>query len=103
MIDLAYAQAAAPGPAGSPLGGFVPLILIFAVFYFLLIRPQQKKEKERKNMINTLKKGDSVVTSGGIYGTVVNLKPTTIELKIDENTKIQILKNAISGIAPQTD
>ncbi len=103
MISYAYAQAASETarPSGNPLGGFLPLILIFLVFYFLLIRPQQKKEKERKNMINTLKKGDYVVTTGGVYGTVVSIKPNAIELKIDENVKIQLLKNAVTSLVPQ--
>jgi preprotein translocase subunit YajC len=103
MIGLAFAQAApaAASPAGSPLGGFIPLILIFAVFYFLLIRPQQKKEKERKQMINELKKGDNVITTGGMYGTVVNIRPNTVDLKIDDNVKVQVSKSAVSGLAPQ--
>ena len=103
MIEYAYAQAAsgAARPTGNPITQFFPLILIFVVFYFLLIRPQQKKEKERRQMINTLKKGDNVVTTGGIYGTVVSIKPATVEVKIDENVKIQISKNAISTMITQ--
>ncbi|MBU0952232.1 MAG: preprotein translocase subunit YajC [Elusimicrobia bacterium] len=103
MIELLYAQAApgaavpAAGPMGA-LGGFLPLIVIFFIFYFLLIRPQQKREKEHKKLLNALKKDDKVITSGGIYGTVINVKPEAVELKIDDNTKIQILKSAIATV-----
>jgi preprotein translocase subunit YajC len=95
-----YAQAAAAAPAAgpSPLSSFVPLILIFVIFYFLLILPQQKRDKEHKKMVNALKKDDYVLTSAGIYGTIVSVKPDTVELKIDENTKIVILKTAINQV-----
>ncbi len=80
-------------------GGFLsllPLILIFIIFYFLLILPQRKKEKEHARMLASLKKGDRVVTSGGILGTVVNIKDKTIVLKVDDGTRIEFLKSAIS-------
>ncbi|MBU0952020.1 MAG: preprotein translocase subunit YajC [Elusimicrobia bacterium] len=80
------------------LGGFLPLIMIFFIFYFLMIRPQQRKEKERKKMIAALKKGDKVVTAGGIYGTVTGIKIDIVELKIDDNAKIQLKKSAISQV-----
>jgi len=75
----------------------VPLVLIFLVFYFLLIRPQQKKQRELQEMINNLKKGDKVITTGGIFGTVVDVREKTVVLNIGGNTKIELLKNAISG------
>ena len=106
MITNAYAHAATgtPAPAGNPLGSFIPLILIFVVFYFLLIRPQQKKEKERKSMINALKKGDQVVTTGGIYGTVITIKADTIDIKVDENTRLVMAKNSIVTVVnPNAD
>ncbi|MFN3966843.1 MAG: preprotein translocase subunit YajC [Endomicrobiia bacterium] len=86
---------------GNPLSGLFPLILIFFIFYFLLIRPQQKREKEHKKMLAGLKKGDNVITTGGIYGTITNVKPDTVELKIDENTKIQLLKSAVAQVINQ--
>jgi preprotein translocase subunit YajC len=97
MYLFAYAQTTnTPGvPQSNPLSGLIPLILIFIVFYLLLIRPQQKKEKEHKKMISELKKDDYVLTSGGIYGTITNVKPDTIELKVDENTKLTLAKNAV--------
>jgi len=77
---------------------FVPLIFIFVVFYFLIIRPQQKKQKEHQAMIQNLKKNDEVVTSGGIHGTIVNVKDKTFILRVDENSKIEIDKNAVACI-----
>ena len=74
FVTYAFAQQQAQQPSPNPLGGFVPLRLIFVVFYFLLILPQQRRQKEHKKLIDTLKKDDYVLTSGGIYGTVVNVK-----------------------------
>ncbi|HSR36429.1 MAG TPA: preprotein translocase subunit YajC, partial [Desulfurivibrionaceae bacterium] len=68
MTGIAYAADAAPAAAGGGFGAFIPLILIFVIFYFLLIRPQQKKAKEHQNYLANLKKGDRVITGGGIHG-----------------------------------
>lgn len=84
--------------AVNPLINLFPLILIFAIFYFLIIRPQKTKEKEHKTMLNNLNKNDEVVTSGGIYGTIVNVKDKTLILRIDENVKIEVEKNCIAYI-----
>lgn len=94
----ASAASSATASSPNPLSSFVPLILIFVIFYFLLILPQQKRDKEHKKMVNALKKDDYVLTSAGIYGTIVSVKPDTVELKIDENTKIVILKTAINQV-----
>ena len=86
----------------NPIAAFFPLILMFLVFYFLLIRPQQQKEKKRKQMIQNLKKGDRVVTTGGIIGTVVGVKDDLVVLRVgDGDTKIEFLKNAVSDLAGQ--
>ena len=77
------------------LGLFIPLLIIF---YFFIIRPQQKNQRDHKQMINNLQKNDEVVTSGGIHGTVVNIKDNTFVLRIDDNTKIEIQKNSISFV-----
>jgi len=74
----------------------VPLILIFVIFYFLLIRPQKSKEKEHQKMLGNLNKNDEVVTTGGIHGTIVNVKEKTITLRIDENVKIELEKNCVA-------
>jgi len=77
---------------------FFPLILIFIVFYFLLIRPQKAKEKEHQKMLGGLAKNDEIVTSSGIHATVINVKDKTVVLRIDDNTKIEIEKNCIAYI-----
>ncbi len=82
--------------AQSPLVSLMPVILIFVVFYFLLIRPQKKTQDEHKKMIAALKKNDEVITSGGIHGTITNVKDTTVTLKVDDNVKIEVQKNNIS-------
>lgn len=79
----------------SPIASLFPLVLIFVIFYFLLIRPQKAKEKQRQKMINALGKNDEVVTSCGIHGTVINVKEQTLILRIDENVKIEIEKSGI--------
>ena len=77
---------------------FIPLILIFVIFYFFLIRPQQKKVREHKTMTQNLKRGDEVITSGGIIGTVDRVfEDDRIELNISEGVKVQVIKNTIQG------
>ncbi|MDP2941436.1 MAG: preprotein translocase subunit YajC [Candidatus Omnitrophota bacterium] len=75
-----------------------PLILIFIVFYFLLIRPQKSKEKEHQKTLANLAKNDEVVTTGGIHGTIVNVKDKTITLRIDDNVKIELEKNCVAYV-----
>ncbi|WP_320040815.1 preprotein translocase subunit YajC [uncultured Desulfobacter sp.] len=100
LISTAYAMGAPGGQAGQGggLAGFLPIIILFAIFYFLLIRPQQKKAKEHKAMIDNLKKGNRVVTSGGIYGTILGLDDTTIGLEIAEKVKIKVARGNIAGL-----
>jgi preprotein translocase subunit YajC len=83
---------------GSPLSGLWMIALIFVIFYFLLIRPQQKKQKQHQNMLESVKKGDRVVTSGGLYGTVVGVKNGVIVLKIADEVKVEIAKGSIANI-----
>ena len=80
------------------LANFLPIILIFVIFYFMLIRPQQKKQKEFDKMLSELKKNDEVVTNGGIHGTILNVKDPTLTLKIEEKVKIEITKSAIGYV-----
>ncbi|MBI3060878.1 MAG: preprotein translocase subunit YajC [Deltaproteobacteria bacterium] len=97
MWDLAYAQTA-PGPSGpSTLVSFVPL-LVFVIFYFLLIRPQQRKVREHRNLLAKLKKNDEVVTSGGIYGKVVALTDTVATLEVAPNVRLRVQRPQIAGI-----
>jgi preprotein translocase subunit YajC len=98
MIDLAYAQAA-PGAGGpGPIMTVFPFILIFVIMYFMVIRPQQKKGKEHQEMLKTLKKNDEVMTSGGIYGKVVDLKETVVTLEIAPNVRIRVHRPQISDV-----
>ncbi len=97
MQSFQMADAAAGG-AGGFLGSILPLVLMFAIFYFLLIRPQQKKAKQRNAMLDALKKGDKVVTIGGVHGTIMELKEDTIIVKIAENTRVTMEKGAINQV-----
>lgn len=87
-----------PDQSANPILQFVPGILIFAIFYFLLIKPQKDKQKEQKKMIDELKKNDQVVTAGGIHGTVVNVKDTTVMVRIDDNVKVEVDKEAVTSV-----
>ena len=85
-----------PANTNSAMLNLVPLIFLFVIFYFILIRPQQKKQREHQAMITSLKKNDKIVTSGGIHGTIVNIKDKTFILRVDDNTKVEIDKNSVS-------
>lgn len=98
---LQTAAAAAPaGQMGSLVFTIVAMILIF---YFFLIRPQKKQEKETKKMLDALKKGDKIVTIGGIYGTIFNVTESTVVIKVDDNTKIEFSKTAVSRVIADED
>ena len=84
--------------AANPIMQIVPLLMIFVIFYFLLIRPQQKKEKNRLSMLKSIKKNDEVVTAGGMHGIVLNVKDSTITLRIDDNVKVEVDKDAVSRV-----
>jgi preprotein translocase subunit YajC len=104
MIDVAWAQSAAGGgglQSNDPramLFNFLPIILVFVIFYFLILRPQTQKQKQVQKMIENLKKGDRVVSSGGIYGEVVDVKPDTIILRVADNVKLEFAKSAVVGM-----
>lgn len=85
----------APGAEPNPIMTFLPLILIIVVFYFFMIRPQMKKQKEVAAFRNSLAKGDKVVTTGGIYGKIIELKDNTVLLQVDDNVKLRVDKAAI--------
>jgi len=98
MWDLAYAQTAPGGSGPSTLISFVPLVLVFVIFYFLLIRPQQRKAREHRELLAKLKKNDEVVTSGGIYGKVVALTDTVATLEVAPNVRLRVQRPQIAGI-----
>lgn len=86
------------GAQGGGLAAFVPIILMFVIFYFLLIRPQQKKAKAHQEMINNLKKGDRVITSGGIYGVITGIDETTATIEIADKVRIKVTRPSIAGL-----
>ncbi|MBN2120142.1 MAG: preprotein translocase subunit YajC [Candidatus Omnitrophica bacterium] len=85
-----------PQAQGPGIIGFLPLILIFVIFYVLIILPQRKQQKQHKEMIQNLQKNDEVVTLGGLHGVIVNIKEKTFSLRVDDNTKVEIDKTAVS-------
>ena len=102
MVDVAYAAALSPGGggAGSVTTQLVFFAAIFAIFYFLLIRPQQKQKREREALLRAVKKGDRVVSTSGMHGTVVGLDEHTVTLKVSDQVKLQFDRSAIGRIVP---
>ncbi|HYB44679.1 MAG TPA: preprotein translocase subunit YajC [Candidatus Methylomirabilis sp.] len=104
MVDMAYAMTQGPNGAGS--GAVTTQLMffaaIFAIFYFLLIRPQQKQKKDREAMLSSVKKGDRVVTTGGLYGTVVGLNEQTMTLKVADSVKLDFERSALGRIVTAT-
>ena len=97
---ISDAMAAAPAEA-DPLMGFLPLILIFVVFYFLLIRPQTKRAKEHKKMVEGLAKGDEVVTNGGLLGRITDVGENFVQVKVAENVEVKVQKQAVANLMPK--
>jgi len=99
FLNLAYAMAQ-PGEAGSQgFSAFIPFILIFIIFYFILIRPQQKKAKQQREFLKNLKAGDRVVTAGGLHGKISGLTDTIVTLEIADKVRVKVSRNQISGIS----
>ena len=104
MFGLAFAMGGAPGGAAGPAGGMaafqqvIPLVFMFAIFYFLLIRPQQKKAKEHKALLEAIKKGDNVITAGGVHGKVVSVDDSIVTLEISSGVNIKITKSYIAAV-----
>ncbi len=108
MNFLAYAMgqggtAGAEGAQGGAFGAFIPLILMFAIFYFLLIRPQQKKAKEHKSMVAALKKGDRVVSSGGLHGVVTGITDDVVTMEIAPKVRVKVSRGSIAGVASKRE
>ncbi len=102
LISPAYAQAA--GQAGEPnlLVTFLPLIAIFAIFYFLMIRPQQRKMKQHKEMVGNLRRGDKVVTAGGFIGSVAKVHDDELEVEIAKDVKVRVVRSTIAEVVTKT-
>ena len=98
MFDIAYAQNATGGAGPGPLMTLVPFVLIFVIMYFMVVRPQQKKAKDHQNMLGKLKKNDEVMTSGGIYGKVIDLKETVVTLEVAPNVRIRVHRPQITTV-----
>jgi preprotein translocase subunit YajC len=101
FIANAWADAA-PAAAQQPgLMGFLPLVVIFVLFYFLLIRPQMKRTKEHRKMVETLAKNDEVVTSGGLLGKIVSVEESFITVEIAEGVRVKVQKSAVTSLVPK--
>ena len=105
FVSTAYAQTAAPaGGGGDMLVQFLPLILIFVIFYFLMIRPQQKKMKQHRAMVDALRRGDQVVTSGGIVAKVSKVQDDgMVEVEIADGVKVKVVKHTITQVLNKTE
>jgi preprotein translocase subunit YajC len=105
--SMAYAMGAPGGAAGQSAGGgysgIFMMVIIFGIFYFILIRPQQKKMKEHKKMVDDLKKGDKIVTSGGIYGMVESAGANTLMVKIAEGSKVRIARSSVATVLTEEE
>lgn len=99
LISPAYAQAAATPP--NPIMQFLPLIVLVVLFYFMLIRPQMKRNREHRDMLGAMAKGDEVLTSGGIAGKVVNITDAYITVEIADNVAVKVQKSSISSVLPK--
>lgn len=102
FVTPAYAQAAAPAGGAAGLASFLPLILIFVIMYFLMIRPQQKRAKEHRAMIEALKKGDEVVTQGGLVGKVTAVRDQELEVEIAPGVKVRVIRATVTGLVNRT-
>ncbi len=98
LASLAWAQGGSGGSGTGTLLSLIPFVLIFVIFYFLLILPQQKKQKELRKMLEALKKGDKVITSSGIWGTITNMGKNTITLQVADNTKLKVQRENIARL-----
>ncbi len=92
-------QGGAAGQGAGGFGGLIPIILMFVIFYFLLIRPQQKRNKEHQAMIGNLKKGDRIITNGGIYGRITGMDESTLTVEIADRVRVKVVRANVSGLA----
>jgi preprotein translocase subunit YajC len=105
VIDLAYAMGPPPtsgGGAVSVLVQLVPIALVLLIFFFLVIRPQQRERRRREEMLAAIKKGDRVVTSGGLIGTVVGVSDRKLTLKLGDSVRVECLRSAVTGLESET-
>ena len=98
LLILAQAAPAAPAPAGSGLISLLPIVFIFVIGYYVMIRPQMRRQKEAAKLVSALKTGDDIVTAAGIHGRITNVKETTVIVKVADNVKIEIEKSAVATV-----
>lgn len=103
MKDILFAMGPTGSQGGSPFAMLLPILGMLVIFYLLLIRPQQKRQKAQQQMIEALRKGDRVMTTGGMYGTIAGIKENIIVLTIAENVKIEILKNSVASLVQKSE
>ena|ERR1700678_2714228 len=101
MVGNLNLIAADLGQLASQMGGILPIILIMVIFYVLLILPAQKRQKKITQMLSELKNGDKVITTGGVYGTIVGIEDDAIQLRIADQVKIKVLRSAVGGLQPE--
>ncbi len=101
FISDALAENGAAASQQPGILGFLPLIIIFIIFYFLLIRPQSKRAKEHRNMVSSLSKGDEVVTNGGLLGRIEELDENFVTLEIADNVRVRVQRNAVGSLMPK--
>ena len=102
FVTPAYAQAAGGAGGAAGLAYFLPLVLIFVIMYFLMIRPQQKRMKEHRAMVEALKKGDEVVTQGGLVGKITAVRDSELEVEIAPGAKVRVIRSTVTGLVNRT-
>ncbi len=102
FVTPAFAQAAGAPSAGASIASFAPLILIFVIMYFLMIRPQQKRMKEHRSMVEALKKGDEVVTQDGLVGRITAVRDAELEIEIAPGVKVRVVRSSVTGLVNRT-
>lgn len=103
FVTPAYAQAAGGAGGGAAFAQFIPLILIFLIMYFLMIRPQQKRAKQHREMVSNVKKGDTVITQGGILARVASVRDDELEVEIAQGVKIRVVRSTIAQVVSKTE
>jgi len=98
MIPFLFPIAQAPANAASPFLSFLPILIVFGIFYFMLIAPMRKRQKALQAMVENLKRGDRVITNGGIYGEVAAIEGGTVQLKVADGVRLKVAKSAIAGM-----
>jgi len=98
-VAFAMGQGGASAEGAGGFSAFIPLILMFVIFYFLLIRPQQKKSKQHREMISSLKKGDRIITTGGLHGRITGVQDTTLTVEIADKVRVKVARGNVGGLA----